>query len=116
MAKVALKWLVWVSDPKVDSNGVPLRNEIGEFVHDRVEIQMDHVVPDTVPIEVQLEWERRDPPLVFEDPTKDHIEQQEGPPRVTLPPILTQRLEHGMTPPARRVPGRGIPPRPASKE
>lgn len=104
MAKVAKQWLVWVSDPKVDAAGIPLRSEQGEMLHDRVEINMDSVVPDSVPTEIQQEWEAKD--WVFEDPTKERIEKQEGPPRVTLPPIMTQKMDH-----ARKM-TRGIPPRP----
>jgi hypothetical protein len=112
MAKVAKKWLVWHSDPKLDAMGVPLRNEMGELIQDRVEILMDSVVPDTVPLDVQEDWEARD--LVFEDPTKEHIAVQEGPPRMTLPPILTQKMEQAKkmsTPGVHRM---AIPPRPIS--
>lgn len=109
MAKVAKQWLVWQSDPKVDIAGTFIRNELGEFTYDRIEVAMDSVVPDTVPTEVQQEWETKE--WIFEDPTKEHVAKQEGPPRVTLPPILTQRMDH-----ARKIAGpRGIPPRPMSK-
>lgn len=109
MAKVAKQWLVWASSPKVDAAGVPLRNDFGELIHDRVEVAMEAVVPDTVPIEVQQEWEEKD--LVFEDSTKEHIAKQEGPPRVSLPPILTQKIDH-----ARKMGlPRGVPPRPVPK-
>lgn len=109
MAKVAKQWLVWQSDPKLDVAGIPLKNELGELTHDRIEIGMDSVVPDTVPSEILEEWESKG--WIFEDPTKEHVEEQEGPPRMTLPPILTQKMDH-----IKKMSGtRGIPPRPAPK-
>jgi hypothetical protein len=106
MAKVAKQWLVWVSNPKVDVIGNPIRNDLGELQCDRIEIAMEGVVPDEVPIEIQQEWELKD--WIFEDPTKERIEKQGGPPRVTLPPIMTQKMDHHI----KRMTGRGIPPRP----
>lgn len=108
MAKVAKQWLVWVSPPQVDAEGILLRGETGELIHKRIEVEMDRVVPDSVPIEVQQEWEEKD--LVFEDSTKEHVAEQSGPPRVSLPPVLTQQLEHRMH--TRKAAGQRIPPRP----
>ena len=110
MAKVAKQWLVWHSDPKVDAMGVPIRNDLGELSQDRIEIAMDMVVPDTVPKEIQEEWESKG--LVFEDPTKERLVKQEGPPRMTLPPVMAQKYEHAKKTGAMRG---GIPPRPAQK-
>jgi hypothetical protein len=107
MAKVAKQWLVWQSDPKLDMVGVPLKNELGEMMHDRIEIAMDSVVPDTVPMAVQEEWESKD--WIFEDPTKEHVAEQSGPPRMTLPPIMTQKFEHAKRMGSSRG---GVPPRP----
>jgi hypothetical protein len=90
--------------------GVPLRNEFGDLIQDRIEVAMDAVIPDTVPIEVQREWESRD--LIFEDPTKEHVAEQSGPPRVSLPPVMTQKMEHAKRMGSTRG---GVPPRPTPR-
>jgi hypothetical protein len=90
--------------------GVPLKDEMGELLQERVEIAMESVVPDTVPLDVQLDWETRG--LVFEDPTKESVAVQSGPPRMTLPPILTQKMEHAMKSPRTSRHQMRIPPRP----
>jgi hypothetical protein len=90
--------------------GVPLRNEFGELLQDRIEVAMDSVVPDTVPKEIQEDWETKG--FVFEDPLKDHIAAQEGPPRISLPPMLSQKMEQAKRMGSTRG---GIPPRPVHK-
>jgi hypothetical protein len=83
---------------------------MGDLLQDRIEVSMDSVVPDTIPIEVQQDWESKG--YVFEDPTREHVAEQSGPPRVSLPPIMTQKFEHAKRMGSTRG---GIPPRPAPK-
>jgi hypothetical protein len=97
MAKVAKQWIVWHSDPKTDDEGNALFRKVRGVESDdvdlvRIEVPMDGVVPDIVPEEIQEEWEKRG--LVFEDPNRAHVAAPEGPPRVLMPAIAAQRIEH----------------------
>lgn len=111
MAKVANRWLVWVGSPKLDAAGVPVRNDFGDLITERVEVAMESVVPDVVPTEVQQEWEAQG--YINEDPSKERIAAPTGPPRVMLPPVLTQKMEHMMKKGSLRG---GIPPRPIHRD
>ena len=114
MARVAKQWIVWHSDPKMDEDGNVLLKkvrgvELEEPDQDRIEIAMDAVVPDVVPEEVQEDWEKRG--MVLEDPTREHIAKQEGPPRALMPPVLAQKIEHTK----KVIESRRVPHRPRSE-
>lgn len=78
----------------------------------RVEINIDAVVPDVVPKEIQREWEKED--WIYEDPTKEHIATSEGPPRVSMPLTQMQKVEAAKKATGTPVLGRTIPPRSAN--
>lgn len=75
----------------------------------RVEVNIDEVVPDTVPDAVQEEWLAKG--LVIEDPTKARIPKQEGPPRMLLPVQTFQKVAAARVARPQPVTGR-VPPRP----
>lgn len=116
MAKVALKYLVWQSDPKVDEEGrLVMRYMPGMEVEEaevlRVEVNIDEVVPDTIPEAVQEEWLAQE--WVIEDLTKARIPKSEGPPRMLLPVKTIQKVPVARARPQPGGTGR-IPPRPTT--
>jgi hypothetical protein len=112
MAKVADRFIVWHSDPEMDEEGnVRLKKIRGVALEEpdiiRLEIPIDGTVPDTIPEEVQLEWEQAG--WVHEDSNRPRIAKQVSAPRVLMPPVAAQSMAHLKT--AGSV--RAIPPRPA---
>ena len=113
MAKIARCFIVWQSAPKTDEEGNALSRrmlgiEMDEPDTDRVEIALEGVVPDIVPEEVVAEWEAKK--WVYEDPTRERIAAPEGPPRMLMPVVAAQKLEHakkmGETPKKPNIPPR----------
>jgi hypothetical protein len=110
MAKVADRFLVWHSDPEIDEEGnVRLKKIRGVPLDEpdivRLEIPMDGTVPDTVPEEIQTEWEKAG--WIHEDESRPRIAKMEAAPRVLMPPVAAQSMAH------LKAAG-GIPPRPKS--
>jgi len=113
MAKVAQRMIIWQSDPILDDLGEAVLKRVRGVATDepdtqRIEIGIDGVVPDIVPADVVAGWVKEG--WVIEDPNRAAVAVPEGPPRVTLPPALTQTAEHA------RHAGRRIPPRPQQQE
>jgi len=84
MAMIAVRGIIWQSDPELDEDDQIITNQItGEPVLKRIEVAEGKAVPKVVPEEVVEKWFEHG--LVVDDPKVEAPEDQEGPPLVMAP-------------------------------